>query len=62
MTEEDALRKGCKAVEDARKRVGDNRNALTKELERVAIEDSEVAEAFRVAGYLFLEAQQETKQ
>ncbi|KWD49690.1 hypothetical protein WL67_20850 [Burkholderia ubonensis] len=62
MTEEDALRNGCKAVEDARQRVGDNRNALMKELERVAIEDSEIAEAFRVAGFLFLEAQQETKQ
>ncbi|KVV20316.1 hypothetical protein WK78_28950 [Burkholderia cepacia] len=62
MTEEQALRKGREAVEDARQRVGDNRNALIEELSRAAIDDPELATAFAIAGHLIIEAQQQTKQ
>jgi len=62
MTEEQALRIGRKAVEDARRRVGNDRTALLKELEKGTKKNTETMRAFAIAGCLLLQASQETKQ
>ncbi len=61
MTDEDALRIGRKAVEDARRRVGDDRNALMEEIGRQIESDPERLEAFALAGHLILRSLQETR-
>jgi hypothetical protein len=61
MTEGEALQIGCKAVEDARKRVGVDKNALQKELEKMMETDPELFEAFALAGELILRSEQEPK-
>ncbi|AIO25719.1 hypothetical protein CEQ23_22500 [Burkholderia cepacia] len=62
MNEDQALRIGRKAVEDARKRVGNDRNALLQELEKGTKKNTETMQAFAIAGRLFLQASQATKQ
>ncbi|KVO95536.1 hypothetical protein BGV71_31765 [Burkholderia ubonensis] len=62
MTEEQALRKGRQATEDARKRVGFDRNALLQELEQESQADKELMDALEAIGQLILQARQETKQ
>lgn len=62
MTEEQALRIGRKAVEDARRRVGYDRNALLQELEKGTKKNKETMAAFAITGMLILKASQETKQ
>ncbi len=62
MTEEQALRIGRKAVEDARRRVGNDRNALLQELEKGTQKSTEKMQAFVTAGCLFLQANKATKQ
>jgi len=62
MTEEQALRIGRKAVEDARRRVGNDRTALLQELEKGTKKNVETMQAFAIAGRLFLLASQATKQ
>lgn len=61
MTEGEALRIGRQAIEDARKRVGDQQEALIKETENRIANDPQVEQAFRVAGHLILQSQQETR-
>jgi hypothetical protein len=61
MTEDEALHIGRKAVEDAHKRVGDDKNALQKELEKMIETDPELAEAFALAGKLILRSEQDPK-
>lgn len=61
MTDDEALQMGRKAVEDARKRVGDSPEQVLEELEARAVEDPQVREAIGVAGLLWLQSQQETK-
>jgi len=62
MNEDQALRIGRKAIEDARKRVGNDRNALLQELEKGTKTNTETMQAFAIAGRLFLQASQATKQ
>jgi hypothetical protein len=59
MTEGEALQIGRKAVEDARKRVGDDKNALERELEKRIETDYELMVAFALAGHLILQSMQE---
>lgn len=61
MTEDEALQIGRKAVEDARKRVGDDKNALQRELERQIETDPQLMVAFALAGHLILRSMQEPK-
>jgi hypothetical protein len=61
MTEDEALHIGRRAVEDAQKRVGDNKDALQKELEERMETDPELFAAFALAGHLILRSQQEPK-
>lgn len=61
MTEDEALQIGRKAVEDARKRVGVDKNALQKELEKMMETDPELLAAFALAGQLILRSLQEPK-
>jgi hypothetical protein len=61
MTNDEALRIGRKAVEDARKRVGDKQESLIEELEKVCTGDALAAQAFSITGHLILESIQETK-
>jgi len=62
MTHDEALRIGRQAAEEARKQVGGNDKAeLLKGIEKQAAQKPEVAEAFRVLGYLLLDSHQETK-
>jgi len=61
MSHDEAFRIGRKAIQDARERVGGQKNELLKELEKQAEQDRKVAEAFKVAGILLLESHQETK-
>jgi hypothetical protein len=61
MTEEKALQIGRQAVEDAQKRVGVDRNALLKELEKKMEGDSELMAAFALVGHLILTSMQEQK-
>lgn len=61
MTNDEALRIGRKAVEDARKRVGDKQEGLIEEIEKVCDGDALVAQAFSITGHLILESNQETK-
>ncbi|KVF22916.1 hypothetical protein WJ06_10180 [Burkholderia cepacia] len=62
MNEDQALRIGRKAVEDARRRVGNDRNALLQELEKGTKKNTETMQAFAIAGRLLLQASQATKQ
>lgn len=61
MTEDEALQIGRKAVEDAQKRVGVDKNALQKELEEKIETDPESFAAFALAGNLILRSQQDPK-
>jgi hypothetical protein len=61
MTNDEALRIGRKAIEDARKRVGDKQESLIEEIEKVCAGDTLVAQAFSITGHLLLESIQETK-
>jgi hypothetical protein len=61
MTEGEALQIGRQAVEDARKRVGVDKNALERELEAKAGTDPELMTAFALAGHLILRSQQDQK-
>lgn len=61
MTEDVALQIGRKAVEDAQKRVGVDKNALQKELEKMMETDPNLMAAFALAGHLILRSQQEPK-
>lgn len=61
MTNDEALRIGRKAVEDARKRVGDNPERLIEEIEKICTGDTLAAQAFSITGHLVLESIQETK-
>lgn len=61
MTEDEALRIGREAVEDARKRVGDNKEELMREIEKRAYEDARLMTAFSLAGHLFLRSAQGPK-
>jgi hypothetical protein len=61
MTEDEALQDSRKTAEDARKRVGVDRNALQKELEKMMETDPELFAAFALAGELILRSQQDPK-
>jgi hypothetical protein len=61
MTEGEALQIGRQAVEDARERVGDDKNAVERELQEKAGTDPELMTAFALAGHLILRSQQEQK-
>jgi hypothetical protein len=61
MTEGEALQIGRQAVEDARKRVGVDKNALQKELEAKIEADPELFAAFALVGNLILRSQQDQK-
>jgi hypothetical protein len=61
MTHDEALRIGRKAVEDARKRVGDKQESLIEEIEKICTGAALVTEAFAITGHLILESIQETK-
>jgi len=50
MTDDAALQMGRQAIEDARKRVGDEREAVLKELLKRAQADPELAKAFEISG------------
>lgn len=50
MTDDAALQMGRQAIEDARKRVGDEREAVLKELLKRAQADPELAKAFEMSG------------
>lgn len=59
MNEAEALRIGREAVQAVRERVGDNRAALERELDLIAKRDPRVFEAFRIAGHMLVERDQE---
>ncbi len=61
MTNDEALRIGRKAIEDARKRVGDNPERLIEEIEKSCTGDTLAGQAFSITGNLILESIQETK-
>jgi hypothetical protein len=61
MTEDEALHIGRKAVEDARERVGGDKNAMQQELEKQIEIDPELFAAFALAGELILRSMQDTK-
>ncbi|MFM0306247.1 hypothetical protein P0D71_00435 [Paraburkholderia sp. RL17-383-BIF-A] len=60
MTDDAALQMGRKAIEDARKRVGDDREAVLKELLKRAQADPELAKAFEVSGMAIVIALKES--
>ncbi len=61
MTDDEALRIGREAAEDAQKKVGGKKNDLLKELEKQSEQHTDVAKAFNEAGRLWLQSHQETK-
>lgn len=61
MEESEALRIGREAVKTAIEEVGDDKQALAKELEKRVAQDARVFEAFAIAGHLIVASAQEQK-
>ncbi|MFL9904731.1 hypothetical protein PQR71_42505 [Paraburkholderia fungorum] len=61
MTDDEALRISRKAAQDARKRVGFEKDALDQEFESMAETDPMLAEALLITGLAIIESQQDTK-
>ncbi|MFM0022163.1 hypothetical protein [Paraburkholderia azotifigens] len=61
MTDDEALRIGRQAAEDAQRKVGGNKDDLLKELKKQSEQQQDVAEAFKKAGMLWQQSHQETK-
>ena len=61
MTNDEALRIGREAVEDARKRVGDKQEELIEVIEKRLATEPRLSEAFAQTGHLLLRSLQETR-
>jgi hypothetical protein len=61
MTDDEAIQISREAAQDARKRVGVDKEAADKEFEAQSETDSRLAEALLQAGMLFEQSRQDTK-
>lgn len=61
MTEEEALQIGRKAIGDAIRRVGTERDMLINEVQRMAESDANLMAAFAQVGHLLVESWQDSK-
>ncbi|MBR8182128.1 hypothetical protein KDW54_06920 [Burkholderia ambifaria] len=61
MTEEEALQIGRKAIEDAIRRVGTERDILIGEVQRMADDDPNLMVVFSMVGHLLVESLQDSK-
>lgn len=59
MTESEALQIGREAAKAVAERVGGDKAAITRELDRLADTDRKLFEAFAIAGHLMLSATQD---